>query len=157
MALILIFNRAKAGSQRSTVVAGTPWSEFADMAVRLIKVPFTASNAITFLDADEADFGGYAAKAPEDVDVIYDTLTSLYYLRLKEPLGGWNWVTAGTTNLPQTIYGIAVTGDDIEDGIGVCKLPSAVPLNAGGQIVVAGDIWVPIDSSLFQTTPIPPV
>lgn len=84
----------------------------ANLTVALIKSPFTPGQATLdgLASTDEADFDGYAQKdgsaATRKVDI--DPATGDVLVTVLPPAGGWRWETSGNTNLPETIYGMAL-------------------------------------------------
>jgi len=113
-----------------------------DVEVILIKEPFTAGPDLVIGDLTEADFDGYAplAKAAASPSVTTDPATGDKLIRIPDPAGGWNWVTSGVTNLPQTIYGFGLTDGAGTTLYGVQSLDEPVELTASGQGVVIGDV-----------------
>lgn len=114
----------------------------AALNVHLAKAVFVPSLDLALASLTEADFDGYAAIAAgaAPYDAYYDALTGLYTVRVKEPAGGWNWLTTGVTNLPQTIYGAYLTNNANTTLWGSMLLPEAVTLDAADQGVGIGDI-----------------
>lgn len=94
------------GADTGGLAEATPF-----VAVRLAKTAFTEDVALVIGDMDEADFDGYAElhAASAATQVFLDPVTGLWTLQVREPAGGWHWVTSGVTNLPQTIYGFYLT------------------------------------------------
>lgn len=77
----------------------------------LLKDAFVPTEDLVIGDLTEADFDGYApiggAIGTQQAGV--DPATGDQIVTNKEPLGGWRWEVTGATNLPQTIYGFALT------------------------------------------------
>lgn len=114
----------------------------AALNVHLAKAIFVPSLDLAVAGLTEADFDGYAAKpaGAAPYDAYYDALTGLYTVRIKEPAGGWNWITTGVTNLPMTIYGVYLTDNTDADLYGSMLLEQPVTLDAVDQGVGIGDL-----------------
>lgn len=114
----------------------------AALNVHLAKAVFVPSLDLLVGSLTPADFDGYAAKAAgaAPYDAYYDALTGLYSIRVKEPAGGWNWLTTGVTNLPQTIYGVYLTNSTNATLYGSLLLAEPVTLDAIDQGVGVGDL-----------------
>lgn len=80
-----------------------------------IKTAFAPGPDPGLLDTDLADFDGSTAKttAAATRPVLVDPVTGSQFLRMPDPAGGWQWTTTGTTNLPQTIYGLALGSSSV--------------------------------------------
>lgn len=113
-----------------------------NVEVILIKEPFTEGPDLVIGDLTPADFDGYAplAKDAAAPTVTTDPATGAKIIRIPDPAGGWNWVTTGTTNLPQTIYGFALTDSTGADLYGAEQLDEPIELTAAGQGVPIGDV-----------------
>jgi len=113
-----------------------------DVEVILFKDPITPTPATVVGDLTPADFDGYAplAKAASGPVVTTDPDTGDKLIRIPDPAGGWNWVTSGVTNLPQTIYGYALTDNTGADLYGIHVFDTPITLTAAGQGVVIGDV-----------------
>jgi len=94
------------GADTANLAEATPF-----VALHLAMAAFTEDVALEVGDLVEATFDGYAAihAASAATQVFIDPVTGLWVLQVREPAGGWHWVTSGTTNLPQTIYGYYIT------------------------------------------------
>jgi len=105
--------------------------------LHLIKDVFTPSDTTDFTTLTEADFDGYTElnAAANAQQAFTNPLTGERVVQLIEPLGGWHWETSGVTNLPQTIYGYAVT--DLADAVtlGSALLEEPVTLLGAGEAV----------------------
>jgi len=107
--------------------------------IHLIKDPFTADVNADFTAMTEADFDGYAPldATVGDAQTFTDPLTRQMVMQLGEPLGGWHWDVTGATNLPQNIYGWAVTdtADAVTWGSGLFDAPlQLLAINDGVDI-----------------------
>jgi len=112
--------------------------------VHLAKEAFTPSLALDVADLTEADFTGYAAKAASDAatQVFFDPETSEQIMQVKEPAGGWHWVTGGGFVGPQTIYGYYLT-DTAGTTLWASELlETPVVLNTAGQGVDVDQVRV---------------
>lgn len=106
-----LLNRLVAAQGADTTTFSPPLA--IDLWLHPIKEPFTPGPALTLLDTDLADFAGSAAKTtPDAVRALeFDPLSGELVLNIPEPIGGWRWVTTSGLNLPQTIYGVALSDD----------------------------------------------
>lgn len=112
--------------------------------VALVKAPFTPLESTVVGDLTLADFDGSTPLAcgvgtqaegldPNNSDAI---------ITLKAPVGGWRWETTGVTNLPQTIYGYALTNDDGSILLGCATLSTPLTLTAVNQVLDVGPITI---------------
>lgn len=94
------------GADTTKLAEATPFVQ-----VILLKAAFTESRNLVLADLVEADFDGYAGLHADSAatQVFNDPGTATKEIQLREPAGGWHWVTSGVTHLNQTIYGYAVT------------------------------------------------
>jgi hypothetical protein len=102
----------------------------------LLKADFTPSPNLDPLTITKCDFTGYAdILVPLDAQVIgVDPLTNQKVIRLKEPLGGYNWLCTGTANLPQNAFGWIVLNDSENNMWGCGKFPAPIVINNGVMI-----------------------
>ncbi len=114
------------------------------LCVHLIKTPFTPADNITFVDADEADFGGYQGKDEVNTAITpnLDPATGEFIQQVPTPAGGWKWTCTSTTGtMPQTIYGVAVTTGDHTTGLTAATpemtmlLPEPITISTPGQFI----------------------
>jgi len=87
--------------------------------IQLIQSEFVPSAELTLADVTLADFDGstpIAVPIAPQIQVV-DSGTGRLGILLKEPVGGYKFICSGATNLPQTIYGWAVTDDADSDHI----------------------------------------
>lgn len=110
------------GADVGVLAEATPF-----VALRLAKTAFSESVNLVIGDMDEADFDGYSALhgASAATQVFIDPVTGLWTLQVREPAGGWHWVTTGLTNLPQTIFGYYLTDSGGTDLWGVHRFSDA--------------------------------
>jgi hypothetical protein len=118
--------------------------------VHLIKAPFTPSPSLTWADisADVATFDGYLeidSEVGAQLQSI-NALTGASQVTLKLPAGGWRWETTGTGDLPQAIWGFAVTDNGDTVIIGTELFAEPITLTAINQEVL-------IDVIQFSTLP----
>jgi len=115
--------------------------------VHWIKDVFTPDLTTDFTALVEADFDGYVAlnAAAGAQQAFTDPITGQRVVQLIEPLGGWHSETTGVTNLPQTIYGYAVT--DLADAVtlGSALLDTPVTLSGVGEAVDVSNIRLTFD------------
>jgi len=111
--------------------------------VALVMEPFTPTRQTLLADLVLATFDGSTEKtvALGAQGSAQDPVTLQQIITIVEPLGGWRWVTSGTTNLPQSIYGF-VLFDSSGPGplLGSELLPEAITLTAIGQEVNLGTV-----------------
>lgn len=110
--------------------------------VHLSQQTFTPSPARVIGDFLEATFTGYAALVAGTgaQQTFTDAATGLRTIQILEPAGGWHWVSTGTANLPQTIYGYYVTDNGTTTLFGCALLQSPVTITASNQSVDVGNI-----------------
>lgn len=103
----------------------------------LIKNEFTSSEATAIGSLEFADFDGSTPVAvgtgtqPEGLDPN----TSDAIINLKPPAGGFRWETTGVTNLPQTVYGFALTDNAGTTLLATERLQTPILLTAVNQVV----------------------
>lgn len=120
------------------------------VSVRLIKVPFTPADDTIFVDADEADFDGYAGIdiTAGSRSVYEDPSTSELFCPLPIPAGGWQYPVTGNTHLPETIYGYVVMGgaaaDPLTGGqvLATALFDSPIVLTILGQVIEIPDVKI---------------
>lgn len=119
------------------------WGE-TDSKLFLMQNDVAISSTTVVGDFTAATFDGSTAKvATVAASVVTDPLTGNTLIRIADPAGGWDFVTTGTTNLPQTIYGAYVTSNDGTKLLGAAKFDVPIILTATGQIVPVDDVqWV---------------
>ena len=104
--------------------------------VYLVKSPFVPGINLTVADLTKADFAGAGSKATTvaAAQAFQDPATNEWIIQVNEPVSGWHWQTTdGTTNLPQTIYGYALTNTGETTLWGTALLDTPALLNAAGQ------------------------
>lgn len=105
--------------------------------VHLIMAPFTPDLGTDFTTLTPATFTGSGAlsAASGAQQSFTDAVSIRRVVQLVEPLGGWHWVTGDAVNLPQTIYGYALT--DLADAVtfGSQLLPAPIVLTGAGQAI----------------------
>lgn len=114
----------------------------ADVELILFQNNVTPTPATVVGDLTPCTFDGYAAKAKaaSAPTVSTDPATGDKLIRIPDPAGGWTWQTTGVTNLPQTVYGYALTDATGADLYGVKLFDTPVVLTGTGQDVVVGDV-----------------
>lgn len=107
-----------------------------------IKAPYTYSPDMALADLTLADFDGSTPIAQSAVPSTYtDPLTGDAIIAITAPAGGFQWVTSGVTNLPQSIYGYALTNAAGSVLVAVTDpLTTPLPLTETGQGIDAGEI-----------------
>lgn len=110
----------------------------------LVMEPFTPSEDLAIGDLTLATFDGSTPIAvgvgtqptgfdPSNKDLLID---------LKPPVTGFRWETTGVTNLPQTIYGVALINDAGDLLLATERFPVAITLNAINQRIDAGAPYI---------------
>jgi len=94
------------GADTVTLAAPTTFVE-----IHLSQTAFTPTPTLVIGDLTPPTFDGYAplSAGSAATQVFVDPATGDIMIQMMEPLGGWNFQTTGTTDLPQTIYGFALT------------------------------------------------
>lgn len=112
-------------------------AEAAVKRVHLMLSAFTPSPEYEFDPLEEATFDGYAnLTAPAGAQQFFtNPITGERVVQLIEPVGGWHWLTTGTTDLPQTIFGFVVTDAASAVTHGSALLDTPVTLQAVGEAV----------------------
>lgn len=107
-----------------------------------LKAPYTYTPGMALADVTVSDFDGSTPIVQSAVPSTYsDPLTDDEIIALTGPAGGFQWVTSGTTNLPQTVYGYALTDAGGTTLLAVTDpLTTPIPLTAVGQGIDAGDV-----------------
>jgi len=110
--------------------------------VTLVIANFTPGPDLAFADLTVATFDGATPLvSPSGAQLAFtDAITGLRVIQMKDPAGGFHWVTTGVTNLPQTVYGFVVTNDDDTITFGAEKFPAPIVLTGTGQGVDIGVI-----------------
>lgn len=107
-----------------------------NLKVHLAQNSFTPSLTLTLGMVVEANFGGYAAKNCTPPAVVYnDPTTGRQVMRVPPPVGGLVWTPNSSTNLPQTIYGAYLTGQNNTNMWGSILFDEPIPLGAPGDLV----------------------
>lgn len=143
---LLLQNSATAVTQNTGIGADSA-------NVVLIKEPFDESRELEYADLTLADFTGSGPIAVESAGALYwDSSRQQYYVRLIPPAGGWSWQTASPgVNLPQTIYGFAIT----QTGLGgpyllaTHRLEEPRLLQEMGEEISIDDVEMPISKFMF--------
>jgi len=105
--------------------------------IMLIKSPFTPGENLVVGELTEADFDGSAAIAGATgaQQCAIDPLTGDQIVTIKDPAGGYRWEVTGTTNLPQTIYGVALVDNTKATLLAVEAFEMPIPLTGVGEEV----------------------
>ncbi|SRR6266545_2116887 len=120
--------------------------------VYLIMAAFTPNNNLVIGDLVKATFTGAAAKATitATMQKFTDPQTGEWIIQIPEPAGGWHWQTTDTANLPQTIYGYALTDLNEITLWGSALLDAPVVLNGVGQGVDIGQVRFRLSQSCLS-------
>jgi len=118
------------GADTVTLAAPTPFVE-----IHLSQTAFVPSPDLVMADITEATFDGYAPlnAASAATQVFSDPATGDIMIQVREPAGGWNFQTTGTTDLPQTIFGFVLTDAAGAVVHGSELLDTPITLDGSGQ------------------------
>lgn len=121
-------------------------------SVTLVAGPFTPSPATIPGDLVAPTFDGYAAIACAVGAQLtgQDPFTLSYFTEMKIPTGGWRWAVTGTTNLPQTIYGVALVNHGSTVVYGSAVFPTPIVLNAVGQVIEVPNLRFTFNSNAIS-------
>lgn len=117
--------------------------------VYLVAAVFTPARGTRFANLTVAVGGGLEAKNPGVGAQImgFDPAKNVWKVILREPAGGWNYVSTAVTDPVETIHGYVVTNDDDTETYGSDLLAEGpVTINAIGIVVSLPEIvvWVPV-------------
>lgn len=121
--------------------------------VALVKAPFVPSAGLIASDLTLADFDGADPIAGETgaQENGIDPADGSQVVTNIEPAGGWRWETTGATNLPQTIYGVALLNEAGTTLLGSALLEAPLTLSAAGQFIDLGSLAIRISPTPFTT------
>jgi len=110
--------------------------------ISLVMAAFTPSEDLVFADLTLATFDGSTALSAGtgEQQVGNDPLTNEQLVTIKEPAGGWRWETSGVTNLPQTIYGFALSDNTLATLLATALLDTPITLTEAGQEINLGTV-----------------
>jgi len=116
--------------------------------VHLVKEPFTPAATTATVSLTMADFTGSAALTSTITpNASRDPLSGDQVVTIPPPAGGWYWEATADTLLPQTIYGVAVSGSDsgftwgsflLDDPIEISEIGDSVALDSVQFRLAAG-------------------
>lgn len=110
--------------------------------IALIMSNFTPSPTLLIGDVVLATFAGatpilgVTGTQAEGID----PQTGSFVIDLSPAAGGYRWETTATTNLPQTIYGIALLKNDLSVLYASALLPTPILLTGVNQRIDIGDL-----------------
>jgi hypothetical protein len=118
------------------------------LAVSLVTAPFTPGRNTRYADLTKAAGAGLEPKAPAvgAQTMGFDPSKNAWKVILKEPAGGWNWVSTGVETPAETVEGYVVSNNDNSQTYGSDVLPNGpVTVAAVGVVVSVGEIvvWIP--------------
>jgi len=110
--------------------------------VTLAQAAFNPSELLAIGDVTPADFDG---SDPIEITVGVqaeglDPLNADAIITLSPPVGGFRFETTGTTNLPQTIYGVYVTDNGATKILCSKLLDQPITLTTINQVIDLGDL-----------------
>ncbi len=122
----------------ATLLAGDPntlGETVGGVKIRLATNAFNPTPDNVIADFTEANFAGYAAllAALGPQQVFFDPTIGAKIIQMVEPLGGWNWVTTGAANLPQSIFGVFMTNNANTVVLGSYRFQAPYVLTGPGQ------------------------
>jgi len=120
--------------------------------VHLIMAEFAPGLQTDFAALTPATFTGSTFKeAGVGTQQMYvDPETGEYVVQLLEPVGGWHWQATDAVNLPQTIYGWAVTDHTDGDTYGSDLFDTPIILTASGQGLNIGTVQFRLPGNFFS-------
>lgn len=106
----------------------------------LVKNDVAENENIVFANLELADFDGSTPinGVVGAQETATDPASGESVITLKEPAGGWRWETTGVTNLPQTIYGVALVDNAVGVLLAYARLATPITLTATGQLIDLG-------------------
>ena len=108
--------------------------------IALVKASFTPDENLVIGDVTLADFDGstplLVGVGAQNVGL--NPATGDQRITLKDPAGGFRWVTTGLTNLPQTIYGAILMNNAGTTLLAMEVFDTPLVLQEVGQDVVRG-------------------
>lgn len=125
------------GADTAWLADATPFVE-----VHLAQNAFTPGPTLALGDLTEATFTGATAlhAASAATQVFKDPANGNQIMQVREPAGGWHWVTTDAVNLPQTIYGYYLTTGDGDPLIAAALFDTPIVLSATGQAIDIGQV-----------------
>lgn len=108
--------------------------------IALVKASFTPGPNLAIADLTFADFDGSTpilGTTGAQLESV-DPQTGDFLIDIKPPAGGYRWETTGVTNLPQTIYGFALTNNAGTVLLAAETFSSPINLTAINQSVDVG-------------------
>lgn len=119
--------------------------------VALVISEFTPNENLVLADLTLADFDGSTplAAGTGTQQVGVDPVTGDQLVTIKEPAGGWRWITTGLTNLPQVVWGYALVDNGVASLIGAELLPQPLSLTIVGLEVNLGRVQLRLSQTPF--------
>jgi len=107
-----------------------------------VKAPFTPGVGLVVGALTLADFATSTAISTivGSQNAVQNPLTFERMVEMKIPAGGWRWTVTALTNLPQTIYGVALLDNTLAIVYGAALLPTPILLTTVGQVVEIDNI-----------------
>jgi len=106
-----------------------------DLEIALVREPFSPGLALVYGDLTLANFTGSSQKTWDPGLWAFDPATGLITFYPTTPAGGYQWETADTVNLPQTIYGYALLDQDSTTLYFSELLATPLELTAANQLI----------------------
>lgn len=110
--------------------------------IALVKNDVTPVETLAIGDLELANFTGSTpiAGSTGAQQTGIDPITGQQRITIKDPVGGYRWVTGDAVGLPQTIFGYALINNAGDTLLGYGLLPEAVELQAAGEEINLGSV-----------------
>lgn len=120
--------------------------------IALIMSDFTPSETLTIGSLTLATFDGSTpiAGTVGAQQTGLDPANGDQILTIKDPAGGYRWITTGVTNLPMDIYGFILLNDAGDEWYAIEKFDSPIHLDAVGQEINIGKAIIRFLQNLTQ-------
>lgn len=131
---LLALNYINGGLRTNPDIWGT---DDVSASIMLVTNEFVPSKMITRADLTEATFdGGTRKDVPQGPQVfILDDQSGRQGIKVREPVGGYSWVCTVAPDVPQIVYGWALTIADNSQVLFSALLRAPVTINAVGNVV----------------------
>ncbi len=115
--------------------------------IALIKEPFNYDENQTASSLTFADFTGATPIAGETGSQAtgIDPTTLDQIITILDPVGGYRWITGDAVNLPQTIYGAALTDNAGTTLLALLQLNPPILLQEAGQQIDLGTVTMTLN------------
>jgi len=126
-----------------------------DLWLHGVKSDFAPALDTDFSLAEESDFDGYPSPADRKIDAAartfgYDGATGDMQIMLPAPTGGNFMTTTGVTNLPQVLYGFALSTDSV--GLNTANIVASLRLDAPIDVTINAQL-IPLPDLGLRVSP----